>query len=316
MKVAFVVQYFPLVSQTFIIDQVADLINRGVEVVVFSFNKGKVENVSQKFYKYNMLDKVHYLETPLNIFRRFFLAIPKIIHIVFTHPELLLKIFNFKKYRREAFSLQLLFWIEPFINKKFDLFHCHFGHVANDFLKIKEILGLRQKIFTTFYGWDVSYIFQKEPANYYDKLKKECSLFFVMSNNMKDRIIERGFDQKRIKVLPVGIDVKSYPYKKRALNDGELINIISVGRFVEKKGFDDLLQALAIVKAKSKKLFKCYIIGDGSQKVKLFNLTERLKLSDVVEYKGYMKIEDVINYFSNMHLFVQPSKKSRSGDME
>ena len=107
-----------------------------------------------------------------------------------------------------------------------------------------------------------------------------------------------------------------YPYKERMIQDGELINIISVGRFVEKKGFDDLLSALAIVKEKSKRTFKCYIIGDGELKDKLFNLTEKLKLKDVVEYKGYMKIEDIINHFSNTHLFVQPSKTAINGDME
>ena len=315
-KVAFIVWKFPVISETFIINQVADLMDRGIEIEVFSFNKGDKENVSQSFYKYNILDKVHYLVTTSNHIIRLFSAIPKIIHIIFTHRVLLLKVFNLKKYGRKALSLQLLFWIEPFVNKKFDLFHCHFGCVANDFLIIKEILGSRQKIVTTFYGWDVSWFFKQKPANYYDKLKKESSLFFVMSHNMKDRIIEKGFDQNKIKVLPVSIDVKSYPYKKRVFHDGELIKIISVGRFVEKKGFDDLLQALAIAKEKSKRLFRCYIIGNGMLKDKLFNMTERLNLRDVVEYKGYMKIEDIISYFSKMHLFVQPSKTAGDGDME
>ncbi len=230
----------------------------------------------------------------------------------------MLKIFNFKKYRHDVLLLKLLFWVEPFIGKKFDLVHCHFGPAANanGFLIIKEILGLRQKIVTSFYGWDVSLLFKQKPANYYDKLKRESSLFFVMSHNMKDRLVEKGFEQNKIRVLPVGIDVKSYPYKERVFHDGELIKIISVGRFVEKKGFDDLLKALAIVKEKSKRLFKCYIIGGGALKDKLFNLTERLNLKDIVEYKGYMKIEDITNYFFDMHLFVQPSKTSRRGDME
>jgi colanic acid/amylovoran biosynthesis glycosyltransferase len=209
-----------------------------------------------------------------------------------------------------------LFWIEPFIGKKFDLAHCHFGTVANNFLIIKKILGLRQKIVTTFYGYDASRVFKENRSDYYDELKKESSLFFAMSNNMKERLVAQGFENKKIKVLPVSIDLQSYPYKERKSHDGEPVNIISVGRFVEKKGFDDLLRALAIVKQKSRKAFKCYIIGNGMMKDELYALTEQLKLNDIIEYKGSMNMEAIIAYFRDMHLFVQPSKTARNGDME
>lgn len=316
-KIAFIVREFPIISETFIISQVTDLIDREIDIKVFSFEKGDKENVSRKFDEYNLLERVHYLNTPGNYVKRFLFAIPKIVHIFFTRPVLLFKMFNLnKKYGRNALSLQLLYWIEPFINKKFDLIHCHFGNAANDFLIIKEILGLRQKIVTTFYGFDVSLFFKQKPANYYDKLKEVSSLFLVMSRNMKERLVEKGFNQNKIRILPVSIDVESYPYNKRIFHDGELFKIVSVGRFVEKKGFDDLLRAIAIVKEKSKRLFRCYIIGNGTLKDELFNMTERLNLNDVVEFKGYMKVEDIINYFLNVHLFVQPSKTARNGDME
>lgn len=315
-KIAFVVPRFPVISETFIISQIADLIDREIEIEVFSFARGDEGNISEKFNTYNMLERVHYLDTPGSFVKRFFYAILKVIHIMFKKPALLYKIFVLKQYRSKALSLQLLFQVQPFINKKFDLIHCHFGNVANNFLIIKEIMGLKQKMITTFYGWDASRIFNETPASYYDNLKKECEFFFVMSSNMKDRIIEKGFDRSKIAVLPVGIDLKSYPFNEREFNDGEAIRIVSVGRFTEKKGFDDLLRAISIVKKKSKRLFRCYIIGDGKLKDKLLDLTERLKLNDVVEYKGYMKHDDIIKCFTSMNLFAQPSKTDRHGDME
>ena len=45
-------------------------------------------------------------------------------------------------------------------------------------------------------------------------------------------------------------------------------------------------------------------------------MTESLKLWDVVEFKGYMKIEDIIKMFSDTHLFMQPSKTASDGDKE
>ncbi len=316
MKIAFIVDRFPVVSETFVINQVADLMDRGIEVEIYSFHKGDKENISQRYHTYNMAELVHYLDTPKNIVTRLRSAIPKIAHVFVTHPLLLFKIFNIRRYRRKALSLSLLFWIEPFLDKKFDLAHCHFGTVANNYLSIKKILGLRQKIVTTFYGYDASRIFNENRSDYYAELKEESTLFFAMSHNMKERLVAQGFEKNKIKVLPVSIDLQSYPYKERTPHDGEPVNIISVGRFVEKKGFDDLLRALAIVKEKSKKAFKCYIIGDGVMKDELFALTDQLKLKDIVEYKGFMNMEAIITFFMGMHVFVQPSKTARNGDME
>ena len=58
------------------------------------------------------------------------------------------------------------------------------------------------------------------------------------------------------------------------------------------------------------------IIGDGALKDRLYKLTEEMKLNDVVEYKGYMKLEDVIDNFLKSHLCLQPSKTAADGDME
>lgn len=316
LKLAFIIGQFPAVSETFIINQVADLADKGIEVEIFSFKKGNKENISQRFYDYKMAEKTHYLNMPGNIFLRFLEAIPKILKLLFYRPGALIRALDFKKYGRNALSLKLIYWCEPFFGKKFDLVHCHFGTMANKFLVVRDILGLREKFITSLYGYDVSMIFKNKPADYYDRLKKECLLYFVMSENMKERVAAQGFAREKIAVLPISIDVDKYPFGERKLKDGERVQIVSVGRFVEKKGFDDLLRALAIIKEKTDKSFECNIIGGGLLEKKLHALTDELNLNDVVNYKGYMKIEDIINYFQNMHLYVQPSKTASNGDME
>ncbi|OGZ34751.1 MAG: hypothetical protein A2174_02270 [Candidatus Portnoybacteria bacterium RBG_13_41_18] len=316
LKIAFIIGDFPAVSETFIIDQVADLKDRGVDVEIFAFRKHSQEGVSERYYDYKMSKLTNYLEMPANKLIRIVLALRKLFKILLLNHRAFFRVLNFKKYGANARSLKLIFWVEPFLGKKFDLVHCHFGPAANKFLIIKEILGLKTKIVTSFYGFDVSKVFQDEPVDYYYRLKKECLLFFVMSENMKERVVARGFNSQKVIVHPVGIDVEKYNFSERRLAYDESVNIVTVGRFVEKKGFDDLLKALKIVKEKTAKKFMCHIIGGGPLEKDLQKLTDELKLRDVVEYKGYMKIEDVINYFSKMHFFVQPSKTARDGDME
>lgn len=316
-KIIFVVGEFPVVSETFIINQVADLMDRGVDVEIFSFRKGNEENVSERFVRYGMAQRVRYCDMPKNIRIRCAYAIPKIMYLLQHDRYALFRALNVAKYGRNALSLKLLYWVEPFAHMKdADLIHCHFGPIANKFLIIKDILGLSQKMITSFYGYDVSHIIRQKGPRVYDRLKQECSLFFVMSENMKQRVVAYGFDEKKVRVLPVSINVAAHLFSERSLQSGEEVRIVSVGRFVEKKGFDDLLRALAIAREKAKKPFKCFIVGGGPLEGMLHELTRSLGIEDVVEYKGYMKIEDIIGFFGSMHFFVQPSKTAANGDME
>lgn len=316
MRVAFVVGDFPVVTETFLINQVADLLDREVEVEIFAFGRGARENVSEKFFTHDIEQKVHYLEMPRSWPARLLAAIPIVFRILRACPGALFRLFDVVRHGRNALSLRYLFWVAPFLAARFDLVHAHFGPVARDYLVIREILGLKQKLIVTFYGYDASLLFKTKPAGYYDELKRVAARILVMSNDMRARLIANGFNRDKIEVLPVSIDVASYPYRARALQRGECGQIVSVGRFVEKKGFDDLLRALAIVRERTARAFRCLIIGDGVLRETLVKLTEELKLEDIVEFRGYMRREEIVQLFLQMHVFAQPSKTSAAGDME
>ncbi len=315
-KIAFIVDCFPTISETWLINQIVDLIDQGVDIHIYAFKKNSEEHVSERYFSYNMQDRVTYLEMPQNKVCRFIKAIPKILQILFTQPKMLRVVFNTKKYGAFASSLKLLFWSEPFLNCDADLVHCHYGTVATKFLPIREILNLTQPFLTTFYGYDISSIVKSKGVSYYDRLKRECSFFFVMSNNMKDRVTAIGFPPKKLHVLPISENVESFSYRERTLEEGETVRLTSVGRFVEKKGFDDLIRALAIVKEKYTKPLVCSIVGGGELEEDLHILARDLDVEDVVEFKGYMKVQDVNELLLQSHLYVQASKTAKDGDME
>lgn len=316
MRVAFIVGEFPVISETFIINQVADLLDRDVQVEVFSLKRGRADKVSERFSKYGMRHFTRYLNQPKNKPLRLAAIFFVGLKILIRRPELLMRALDWKKYGAFARSLKTLFWIEPFIGKQFDLVHCHFGTIANKYLIMRDILGHQQKFITTFYGYDISHVPHTKPIGYYDVLTRECSKFLVMSENMKGRAIRLGIPEEKITVHPISIDVDSYPFSERIYEPRKSIEIISVGRFVEKKGFDDLLRAIALVKEKSSKKFKLSIVGDGPLRNSLYALARELKIEDVLEFKGYMKIQDIIKLFGKSHLYVQASKTSADGDME
>jgi colanic acid/amylovoran biosynthesis glycosyltransferase len=316
-KIAFVVGIFPAVSETFIIDQVAALLDRGLKVTIFSFHRRRndLKNISSAYQTYSMARIARYLEMPSNKMSRIIAAVPLVIKILLHKPAVLGRVFNVKKYGNAASSLRLLFWSTPFLGEDFDLIHAYGGIAADDLLVIKDILGLKQKIITTFLGRDVSSVIKSHGPQVYDRLKAESELFFVMSTNMRERLILYGFDPEKIIVQPVGIKPDEYQFQERDRHEGKT-ELISVGRFVEKKGFDDLLRALQIVKERLGSVFRCTIVGDGVMKDQIHTLADTLELKDVVEFKGFMSIQRITNLFSKMDFFVQPSKTAADGDME
>src|SRR3989344_1425387 len=311
-SVAFVVGTFPKISETFIIDQACDLIDRGIDVFIYAFSPGEEDRdkISKRFFEYNLERRTAYLNNTESKLLKTLLILPRFLQLLFLKPAAIFKI---------PANPKVLFWdLRPFFGKKHDLYHCHFGNVGSSFVMIKKVLDIKEKFITSLYGQDVSSGFIDYPnKDVYKDLKKESSAFIAMSNFMKKRIVAKGFDESKIQVLPMfGINTDNYPFKERKLEPGNVIQMATVGRFVEKKGFDDILRALAIVKNKTDKKFMCNIIGGGPLEPNLRAIAEELGLNDVVSFRGYMRLEDIINYFLKMHFYLQPSKTASDGDME
>ena len=316
MKVAFVVGRFPVLSETFIINQVADLIDKGVDVEVFTFEPGSEKFASNRYTAYKMSERTHSLTCPTSKIQRLIALPSKAARILLRDPLSLFRALNAVRYGKKVWTFQLLFWTAPFAGKKFDLVHCHFGTTAVDYLTIQEILKIKTPMVTSFYGYDVSIVFKTYPPDFYTRLKQECSLYFVMSNNMKQRVVAKGFEADKVRVLPVSVDVKSYPFSERTVSPDKPVEILSVGRMVEKKGFDDLFHALAIIRKKSRRSFRLSVVGGGELEGNLKVLSTSLGLNDVGDFLGYRAIEDVIEMMPNMHVMAQPSKTASNGDME
>lgn len=316
MRVAFIIGRFPVVSETFIINQIADLIDRGVNVEVFAYERGGADCISSKYEAYRMAAITHYLRAPDSKLARLRAAIPIGLKLLFTSPRLLVRSINIIKYPREALSLQLLFSVIPFIGKRFDIIHCHFGTIAVAFLPTRDALRLNTPIITTFYGYDVSAAVKDSKVDYYNRLKQECDLFLVMSDNMKQRLLKQGFQEEKVKVHPVSIDVDSYPFRERKSDPNGPVELIFVGRLVEKKGCDDLLYALVKVRDRTGRAFRCSIIGAGPLDAELNRLATTLGLLDIVDFKGAMQIDDIILMLLDKHIIISPSKTAKNGDIE
>ena len=115
-----------------------------------------------------------------------------------------------------------------------------------------------------------------------------------------------GIDKEKITVVYNGIDIDLYK-KIKVKGKYEKPTIVTVCRLVSYKRINDLINALAILKADIPDI-KLKIIGKGPHEDHLKKLTKDLGLGNNVEFLGKIDItEDLIKILKKSHVFSLPS---------
>lgn len=114
----------------------------------------------------------------------------------------------------------------------------------------------------------------------------------------------------KVRVIYNGCDIKAFSPRepdrelKERLKLEDTPVIFTVGRLVQWKRVDILLNALPLVKTQN---FKVIICGDGDYKPKLIGLSKKLGVSDRIIWQGSISHEKLPQYLSLANVFVQPS---------
>ncbi|QFT33092.1 GDP-mannose-dependent alpha-(1-6)-phosphatidylinositol monomannoside mannosyltransferase [Labrenzia sp. THAF82] len=122
----------------------------------------------------------------------------------------------------------------------------------------------------------------------------------------------------KVELLYHGLDFSGFPEpsKEMSKRDGseEPVRLVSVGRAVEKKGYDDLLSALSMLPNDLNWRFTH--IGGGDLSEVLKQEAERLGVAQRITWRGAQPREEVIATCADADLFVLPSKLAKSGDRD
>ncbi|MCB1077879.1 MAG: glycosyltransferase family 4 protein [Verrucomicrobiae bacterium] len=89
--------------------------------------------------------------------------------------------------------------------------------------------------------------------------------------------------------------------------------ILSVGRLIEKKGFDDLIRSCAELRDWGVEQFRCVIVGEGPMEPELRALINILSLSDRVELAGPKSQAEIIELLAQTAIFALPCVTERDG---
>jgi|GEM_PF-6795995 len=195
------------------------------------------------------------------------------------------------------------FFFNSKIKENISIMHAHYG-VPQGLLGalVKKITNL--KLVVTFHGSDALVLgrnfFLKHAVKF---AARNADEIIAVSDYVKEALVSLGVSGGRIKVIPNGVEKE---FKEPA---GEAKRVVFIGALVEQKNVDVLLKAYKKVKEEISDA-ELFIAGEGTERIKLEKLAEKLGLKDVC-FAGYL--DNVDEAFTKNSCLVLPSKEEGFG---
>ncbi len=323
LAVGYVLKMFPRFSETFILNEILELERRGVRVVVFSM---KVPNETVRQPGVAAVRGTVHVIPPL---RGRGWATHADCHLAcfLRSPRRYLATLLFMLQRGSRAARQK-FAVAPYIARTarragIEHFHAHFASGPARQAKFASLLSGIPFSFTA-HAKDLFWSGHSHGNN--NKLKKRVRLaaFVVTISEYNRRFIERlGFKVPRRRVVTVynGLDLQHWDFRRpdglpvpTAASEPPLL--LAVGRLVEKKGFDVVIEACGLMQRRGV-VAQCLIAGDGERRrhleglIRLHGLRGRITLAGSIPQDRL--IEDL---YARAAWLVVPSVVCADGDQD
>jgi phosphatidylinositol alpha-1,6-mannosyltransferase len=133
----------------------------------------------------------------------------------------------------------------------------------------------------------------------------------AVSSFTRDRLVsDFGVARDRIRMVPNGVDLDRF-------SPGEETEpfILGVGRLIERKGFDRLIEAFAQVAADFPG-YRLRIAGNGPLEGELRNSATRLGIRGRIDLLGAVSDSELLHLYRSCTLFAMPNRTLADGDTE
>lgn len=142
------------------------------------------------------------------------------------------------------------------------------------------------------------------------------------SQPLADSAVQLGASPRQVHVVPYGADPAQFrgqiPSAKLRGQLGlwqDALIILAAGRLVAKKGFDQIISAMPSILAAAPQA-RLVILGEGSERARLERLRAELHLNPQVLLPGAVPWISVADYLAASDVFVMPSVRDASGNLD
>ncbi|WP_240453972.1 glycosyltransferase family 4 protein [Chachezhania antarctica] len=194
-------------------------------------------------------------------------------------------------------------------------FYAHFLHTPSSVARYAAILcdlpwsySAHAKDIWTSPDWEISE--KLGPGTYGAQFGVTCTAYGAQ------RLRSLASDPSRVRLLYHGLDLDRFPAPPRPRDRGsdDPMRLISVGRLVEKKGFDRLIAALALLPDDLD--WHWTHIGGGELGDALKAQAATAGVADRITWLGALPQDEVVAALRAADLFILPSRVAESGDRD
>lgn len=315
MKIAYLAPEIPALSATFVYKEINKLKDLGLEIVPFSVHiPSSIANEPEL----NELKKqvIHLYERSKRV------VIVAHIYLLFRHPlryftnvgHLLSDMAKVGFLSRNASGLVFRFFYagslaKDLIQKNCQHLHVHFAHVPTDIaMYAASLSGITFSV--TAHAND---LFER---GWLLKEKVARSQFFATISEFNKLYLQNlGIDTDKIRIVRCGVDEEQFE-PRQGFNSKAKIKIGVVGRLIEKKGIDTLINAIKTLKDNGYDI-ALHIAGSGPLKDHLTQqMSDCMLDSDDIIFVGAIDNTLVAKFITSLDIFVLPCKMDRKGDMD
>ena len=318
LRVAMVVSGFPSLSQTFVLDQVRGLLERGHEVDILSLSGAAPDSPAchADVEDWHLEERTfRAARIPAGKVSRLLGSIRLFLGQLWLNPAWLAR-WVLLRCRGVSISLRMLEGIVPrLLRENYDVIHCQFGTLGNKLLALKQTGVPLGRLVVTFRGYDVSSEPRRRGMDCYDQLFQQADLVMVNCQFFADRLLAMGCLPGKLKIHRSGIACERFQFRPPSAPDGRTLRIVTVGRLVEKKGIAYGLEAIAGLVRDGVQL-EYRIVGDGPLEASLKRQAAALGLQHVVRWLGALPQAEVVQQLQEADLFLASNVTSSQGDQD
>jgi len=180
---------------------------------------------------------------------------------------------------------------------------CH-AHYVTSYGFLAAVAGLRPLIVTA-WGSDVLV----SPRNsrllrwFTQYALRHADLVTTVAAHMDPVVAKFGVPAERILSIPFGVDTDLFRRAENRSTPRHPLRIVSTRSLEEIYSVDTAIKAVHLVRAKGLDVL-LDIVGDGSLRIELEALANRLGVTDLVRFRGRLKFGDLLESLRDAHLFV------------
>ena len=287
---AYLFERFPSFVQTFVYREAAEMVRRGMEPWLVSIRRpdDPVELAAEMIAGVSYMPEEKTLRAEVDAQR----AAEKL-------PWRARRAMSRWRGERDSQRIFEAIWLAPRLRERgVRHVHAHFGGIAaRTAWWLRRLYGLTYSF--TGHANDI-FCEADFPISNADLVRG--ARFVVTETDFARRWMEERHPHASGKVFRVfnGIAMDGFPPRAAA---GAVPRILSVGRYVEKKGFGDLIAACALLRGRGVE-FECEIVGGGPLERELQAQIDAAQLGDIVKLAGPRAQAEVRRMLAEAQLFV------------